>query len=187
MDESVALEVELHNAEQATNRLKRKMAHDGWKHLGSLENTRDQILQHQQLLKRLEYKQDALIREHKRYGPKIDYRKDEDLTPHRVEWITTHCLELVYASGFPIGAVMAEWKNKTTEGKKIEIGNKVMKLMNKEWKEVIYSQNGWELSDETKHYTDNNLVAAMHKLDLTYNELVPWMTDNYDINYEPVN
>lgn len=183
MNRGLEAEVELHNAEQATSRLKKRMAYEAWKYRESLEKTRDQIIQHKQLLQKLERRQDTLIRNHRDHGPKLDYRRDEDLIPIRVDWISDRCRELVYAAGFPIGAVMAEWHNKTSEGKKIEIGNKVMKLMNKEWKDVIYSQNGWELNDETKHYTENNLSAAMHKVELTYNELVPWMTDNYDIQY----
>ena len=69
--------------------------------------------------------------------------------------------------------------NKSKDGDYLRINNQMMELINKGLRREIYEFKNWMVVDESEGYTENILQRAIEKVDMTYEEIIPYVVGNY--------
>ena len=154
-----------------------------WEAQDELEEDLEEAGYQNQLVTQIRAEAEAIFLDFEKEGILMDKRLNSELTPHRVKFIEKLITDLCTDCEFPIAWAMEKYKNEK-EIKKLQIGNNMMKLMNKIWRQEIYKEANWKVKDETEKYSWENLNAAMDECELDYHKLVPWFVDTYNMTID---
>ena len=154
-----------------------------WEAQDELISDLDDVMELHQLVLALKDEASRRLEEVEKTPVEADRRSPRVLVPLRVKFIENYISELVTLNQFPILPVMIQWQEKQ-EMEKINVGNRVMKMMNTVWREEIYKERNWLVGKEDSCYTYLNLSKAMDQCDISHHQLVAWFVSTYDIKIE---
>lgn len=120
----------------------------------------------------------AMMRQARANNVLMDDRKESELRGKRVEFIINQVERMMHNLRLDKDEQKEIW-NKSKDGDYLRINNQMMELINKGLRREIYEFKNWMVVDESEGYTENILQRAIEKVDMTYEEIIPYVVGNY--------